>query len=150
MRGCSVNINDLKSALLEFVENELVSLVMPGGQEAKPTAGFQRVVHRAAVHVQSAGKLEVTGANVLVAMFSERESHAAFFLQGELVDHGAGCLPVSHDRAFLDAVVTRVWELRDRRLTAFRGNNQEIMLQCCGKGKIIRKNAWKWWNRIAP
>jgi ATP-dependent Clp protease ATP-binding subunit ClpA len=81
MRGCSVNINDLKSALLEFVENELVSLVVPGGQEAKPTAGFQRVVHRAAVHVQSAGKLEVTGANVLVAMFSERESHALYFLQ---------------------------------------------------------------------
>jgi ATP-dependent Clp protease ATP-binding subunit ClpA len=81
MRGCGVNVNELKSALLEFVENELVSLVVPGGQEAKPTAGFQRVVHRAAVHVQSAGKLEVTGANVLVAMFSERESHALYFLQ---------------------------------------------------------------------
>ena len=81
MRGCGVNVNELKSSLLEFIENELVSLVVPGTQEAKPTAGFQRVVHRAAVHVQSAGKLEVTGANVLVAMFSERESHALFFLQ---------------------------------------------------------------------
>ncbi|MCH2546213.1 MAG: ATP-dependent Clp protease ATP-binding subunit ClpA [Alphaproteobacteria bacterium] len=81
MRGCGVNAAELKSALLEFVENALVRLVVPGGQEAKPTAGFQRVVHRAAVHVQSAGKLEVTGANVLVAMFSERESHALYFLQ---------------------------------------------------------------------
>ncbi|MBM3617266.1 MAG: ATP-dependent Clp protease ATP-binding subunit ClpA [Alphaproteobacteria bacterium] len=81
MRGCGVNVTELKSALLEFVENELVSLVVPGTQEAKPTAGFQRVVHRAAVHVQSAGKLEVTGANVLVAIFSERESHALYFLQ---------------------------------------------------------------------
>ncbi len=81
MRGCGVNSEELKSGLLEFIENELVSLVVPGTRESKPTAGFQRVVHRAAVHVQSAGKLEVTGANVLVAMFSERESHAVFFLQ---------------------------------------------------------------------
>lgn len=81
MRGCGVDTNELKSNLLEFIENELVSLVVPGVEESKPTAGFQRVVHRAAVHVQSAGKLEVTGANVLVAMFSERESHALFFLQ---------------------------------------------------------------------
>ena len=81
MRGCGVSVNELKSGLLEFIENELVSLVVAGTKEAKPTAGFQRVVHRAAVHVQSAGKLEVTGANVLVAMFSERESHALYFLQ---------------------------------------------------------------------
>lgn len=81
MRGCGVSVNELKSSLLEFIENELVSLVVQAVQEAKPTAGFQRVVHRAAVHVQSAGKLEVTGANVLVAMFSERESHALYFLQ---------------------------------------------------------------------
>lgn len=81
LRGCGVNITELKTTLLEFVENELSTLIISGLQESKPTAGFQRVVHRAAVHVQSAGKQEVTGANVLVALFSERESHALYFLQ---------------------------------------------------------------------
>ena len=51
------------------------------GAEAVPTTGFQRVIQRAAIHVQSSGRSEVTGANVLVAIFAERESHAAFFLQ---------------------------------------------------------------------
>ncbi len=60
---------------------ELATLVVDHVEEARPTAGFQRVVHRAAIHVQSAGKHEVNGANVLVALFSERESHAVFFLQ---------------------------------------------------------------------
>lgn len=81
MRGCGVNLNDLQSALVDFIENDLTSLVVRNMQEAKPTAGFQRVIHRAAIHVQSAGKSEVTGANVLVALFSERESHAVYFLQ---------------------------------------------------------------------
>ncbi len=81
MRGCGVNIAELQSALTDFIENDLTSLVVKGVSEAKPTAGFQRVIHRAAIHVQSAGKSEVTGANVLVALFSERESHAVYFLQ---------------------------------------------------------------------
>ena len=51
------------------------------GEDAKPTAGFQRVIQRAVIHVQSSGREDVTGANVLVAIFSERESHAAYFLQ---------------------------------------------------------------------
>jgi ATP-dependent Clp protease ATP-binding subunit ClpA len=63
------------------MEQELSTLVVDHVEEARPTAGFQRVIHRAAIHVQSAGKHEVNGANVLVAMFSERESHAVFFLQ---------------------------------------------------------------------
>src|SRR5277367_2801141 len=64
-----------------YVDNELHSLVIETGEEAKATAGFQRVVQRAAIHVQSSGREEVTGANVLVAIFAERESHAAYFLQ---------------------------------------------------------------------
>lgn len=81
MRGCGVNISELQAVLTDFIENDLNSLVVKGIEEAKPTAGFQRVIHRAAIHVQSAGKNEVTGANVLVALFSERESHAVYFLQ---------------------------------------------------------------------
>ena len=81
MRGCGINLNDIKKHLTDFLENELNSLVVDDVDEARPTAGFQRVIHRAAIHVQSAGKNEVTGANVLVALFSERDSHAVYFLQ---------------------------------------------------------------------
>src|ERR1700761_7228503 len=81
MRGCGINIPELRRSLTDFLENDLTSLVVDELEEAKPTAGFQRVIHRAAIHVQSAGKQEVTGANVLVALFSERESHAVYFLQ---------------------------------------------------------------------
>ena len=81
LRGVGVEMTELKRSLIEFMANELATLVVDQVDEARPTAGFQRVVHRAAIHVQSAGKNEVNGANVLVAMFSERESHAVFFLQ---------------------------------------------------------------------
>ena len=81
MRGCGINLADIKKHVSEFLENELTSLVVDELEESRPTAGFQRVIHRAAIHVQSAGKNEVNGANVLVALFSERESHAVYFLQ---------------------------------------------------------------------
>ncbi len=81
MRGCGIGLPDIKKHISEFLENELTSLVVEEVEEARPTAGFQRVIHRAAIHVQSAGKTEVTGANVLVALFSERDSHAVYFLQ---------------------------------------------------------------------
>ncbi|MCX7325492.1 MAG: ATP-dependent Clp protease ATP-binding subunit ClpA, partial [Hyphomicrobiales bacterium] len=81
MRACSVDLELLKRNLVEYVENELSNLVHEGRDDAKPTAGFQRVIQRAVIHVQSSGREEVTGANVLVAIFAERESHAAYFLQ---------------------------------------------------------------------
>ena len=81
MRACDVEIDVLREKLIEYIDNELVSLALDGQEESQPTAGFQRVIHRAVVHVQSSGREEVTGANVLVAIFAERESHAAFFLQ---------------------------------------------------------------------
>ena len=81
MRGCGIAVPNIKKHLSDFLETELVSLVVDEVEESRPTAGFQRVIHRAAIHVQSAGKSEVTGANVLVALFSERDSHAVFFLQ---------------------------------------------------------------------
>jgi ATP-dependent Clp protease ATP-binding subunit ClpA len=81
MRACSVDLEQLKKSLLNYIETELENLVAPSREAAKPTAGFQRVIQRAVIHVQSSGREEVTGANVLVALFAERESHAAFFLQ---------------------------------------------------------------------
>jgi ATP-dependent Clp protease ATP-binding subunit ClpA len=81
LRACGVDLDELREDLTDYIDNELANLVTDVTQEAKPTAGFQRVIQRAVIHVQSSGREEVTGANVLVAIFAERESHAAFFLQ---------------------------------------------------------------------
>src|SRR5215210_6220221 len=81
MRACNVDLDKLKRSLVGYIESELDNLVTEGNEDSKPTAGFQRVIQRAVIHVQSSGREEVTGANVLVAIFAERESHAAYFLQ---------------------------------------------------------------------
>ena len=82
MRACNVDLEKLRASLTKFITTELKSLVTDvEGSESVPTAAFQRVVQRAAIHVQSSGRNEVTGANVLVALFAERESNAVYFLQ---------------------------------------------------------------------
>ena len=81
LKACAVDLDKLRISLTDFLDHELSGLVVDGIVDAKPTAGFQRVIQRAAIHVQSSGRPEVTGANVLIALFSERESHAVFFLQ---------------------------------------------------------------------
>jgi ATP-dependent Clp protease ATP-binding subunit ClpA len=81
LRACGVDNDKLKRDLTEFLDKDLAGLVTERSGDPKPTAGFQRVVQRAAIHVQSSGRDEVSGANVLVALFSERESHAVYFLQ---------------------------------------------------------------------
>ena len=91
LRACGVDLEQLPRDLTDFIDNELSDIGRARGNEPKPTAGFQRVVQRAVIHVQSSGREEVTGANVLVALFSERESHAVYFLQ-------------LHDMSRLDAV----------------------------------------------
>ena len=91
LRACGIDLDDLRQNLTEFIDNEIPKLLSARTADPKPTAGFQRVVQRAAIHVQSSGREEVTGANVLVALFSERESHAVYFLQ-------------VHDMSRLDAV----------------------------------------------
>jgi len=81
MRACNVDLDKLRRSLGSYLETELENLITDGSDDSKPTAGFQRVIQRAVIHVQSSGREEVTGANVLVAIFAERESHAAYFLQ---------------------------------------------------------------------
>src|SRR6195952_3154416 len=81
LRACGVDLDKLRQDLGEFLDKDLSGLATDRAGDPKPTAGFQRVVQRAAIHVQSSGRDEVTGANVLVALFSERESHAVYFLQ---------------------------------------------------------------------
>ena len=81
MKACNVDVDALRQSLVKYVDEELITLVIEDGEDAKPTTGFQRVVQRAVLHVQNSGRDEVTGANVLVALFTERESHAVYFLQ---------------------------------------------------------------------
>jgi ATP-dependent Clp protease ATP-binding subunit ClpA len=81
MQACNVDLDALRQTVITYIDTELEALVVRERIDTKPTAGFQRVIQRAVIHVQSSGREEVTGANVLVAIFAERESHAAFFLQ---------------------------------------------------------------------
>ena len=81
MQACGVELGELTDIVTHYLDTELDSLKVTGDVDPSPTSGFQRVVQRAILHVQSSGKEEVTGANVLVALFSERESYAVYFLQ---------------------------------------------------------------------
>lgn len=81
LRSCGINVDTIIEQLTTYIDNELTNMVSEEAEESKPTTAFQRVLQRAAIHVQSSGREEVTGANVLVALFSERESHAVFYLQ---------------------------------------------------------------------
>jgi len=99
MRACNVDLDLLRSRVTDFLDNELGALVSAAVSEAQPTQGFQRVIHRAVVHVQSSGREEVTGANVLVAIFAERESHAAYFLQEQDMTRFDAVQYISHGLA---------------------------------------------------
>jgi ATP-dependent Clp protease ATP-binding subunit ClpA len=96
MRACNVDVESLRARISEYLDHELTDLFVKESNEAQPTTGFQRVVHRAIVHVQSSGREEVTGANVLVAIFAERESHAAFFLQEQEMTRFDAVQYISH------------------------------------------------------
>jgi ATP-dependent Clp protease ATP-binding subunit ClpA len=80
LRACGANLNVLHDDLSRFIRENSPILPDDDERETQPTLGFQRVLQRAVFHVQSSGRKEVTGANVLVAIFGERESHAAYFL----------------------------------------------------------------------
>ena len=104
MGACNVNLDVLRKTVTDYVDHDLANLVTGYEEDSKPTSGFQRVIQRAVIHVQSSGREEVTGANVLVAIFAERESHAAYFLQEQemtrydavnFISHGIGKRPGS-------------------------------------------------------
>ncbi|UWR48059.1 ATP-dependent Clp protease ATP-binding subunit ClpA [Phaeobacter inhibens] len=134
MRACSVDLTELRATLVEFVDEDLANLVTDiDGSEAVPTAAFQRVIQRAAIHVQSSGRTEVTGANVLVAIFAERESDAAYFLQDQdmtrydavnFIAHG-----VAKDPAFGEArPVSGSPEVEDEPQPTTEGDKKESAL----------------------
>ena len=110
MRACGVDLDALRKTVVQYLDTELENLVVESQEEAKATNGFQRVVQRAAFHVQSSGREEVTGANVLVAIFAERETHAAYFLQEQdmtrydavnYISHGIAKRPGASDASRL-------------------------------------------------
>ena len=99
MEACHVDLGELKTTVAHYLDSELDALKVEAATDPSPTSGFQRVVQRAILHVQSSGRDEVTGANVLVALFSERESYAVYFLQQQdmsrldavsFISHGVG------------------------------------------------------------
>ncbi|KQR83208.1 ATP-dependent Clp protease ATP-binding subunit ClpA [Sphingomonas sp. Leaf343] len=99
MTACHVDLGELKTTVAHYLDTELDALKVDAQTDPSPTSGFQRVVQRAILHVQSSGRDEVTGANVLVALFSERESYAVYFLQQQdmsrldavsFISHGVG------------------------------------------------------------
>ncbi len=99
MAGCGVELSELRDAVTTYLDTELDALKTDTETDPSPTSGFQRVIQRAILHVQSSGREEVTGANVLVALFSERESYAVYFLQQQdmtrldavsFISHGVG------------------------------------------------------------
>lgn len=106
LRACGIGINILREQIESYLNHDLSYLINPHVAESKPTTAFQRVLQRAAIHVQSSGREEVTGANVLVALFSERESHAVYFLQQHdmtrfdavnYISHGIAKVPQQND-----------------------------------------------------
>ncbi|MFY7838482.1 MAG: ATP-dependent Clp protease ATP-binding subunit ClpA [Novosphingobium sp.] len=99
MQACGVDLGDLGDVVRQYLDQEYQSLKTQEKADPQPTAGFQRVIQRAILHVQSSGKDTVTGANVLVALFSERDSYAVYFLQQQdmsrldavsFISHGIG------------------------------------------------------------
>ncbi|OKH86998.1 ATP-dependent Clp protease ATP-binding subunit ClpA [Thalassospira sp. TSL5-1] len=132
LKACRVDVDRLRGELLEFADSELSGLVSARLIDPKPTAGFQRVIQRAAIHVQSSGREEVTGANVLVALFSERESHAVYYLQLQDMTRLDAVNYISHG-------IAKAPELNERRVP--RGADDE--LNASGAGEADEAGAAK-------
>jgi ATP-dependent Clp protease ATP-binding subunit ClpA len=102
LRACGASLDELRKRLTEFIDEHAPKVEGEGEVDTQPTLGFQRVIQRAILHVQSSGKKEVTGANVLVAIFGEKDSHAAYFLDQQgvsrldvvnFISHGIAKVP---------------------------------------------------------
>src|SRR6185437_8518431 len=127
LKACGVDIDRLRHDLESFIDNRLKGIVTQTPSEPLPTAGFQRVVQRAAVHVQSSGRKEVTGANVLVALFSERDSHAVSFLENQGMSRLDAVDYISHGKAKVPG------RARARRVTGSEEENGEAAVKQGGE-----------------
>src|SRR5437762_2277135 len=102
LKACGVDLEELRGVLTDFINEHTPRLSPHSDADTQPTQGFQRVIQRAVLHVQGVGKKEVTGANVLVAIFGEKESHAVYFLHKQnisrfdvvnYISHGISKIP---------------------------------------------------------
>jgi DNA-binding CsgD family transcriptional regulator len=134
LRACSVDLDRLRHEVLTYVDNELGNLVTAQKDDAKPTASFQRVMQRAAIHVQSSGGEDVTGANVLVAMFAEREAHAVYFLQEQDMTRFDAINYISHSIAKAPGSTGR--EIEAPR-PAIATTKERAVIECLGQGEVI-------------
>ena len=145
LKACGTNLDELKKLLVDFIE-EHTPLIADGDAETQPTLGFQRVIQRAILHVQSSGKKEVTGANVLVAIFGEKDSHAVYFLHEKgvtrldvvnFIAHGIAKVGDSEsegkkDGAEIDESVDAKGGAADSALASYATNLNELAVE----GKI--------------
>ncbi|MGV3582406.1 MAG: ATP-dependent Clp protease ATP-binding subunit ClpA [Methylophilus sp.] len=108
LRACGAKFDTLRTELTQYIEEHTPTVNGEEEVDTQPTLGFQRVIQRAMLHVQSSGKKEVTGANVLVAIYGEKDSHAVFFLHQQgitrldvvnFISHGVAKLPEGEDKA---------------------------------------------------
>ncbi len=150
MGACNVNLDVLRKTVSDYVDNELSNLVTGYDEDSKPTSGFQRVIQRAVIHVQSSGREEVTGANVLVAIFAERESHAAYFLQEQemtrydavnYISHGIGKRPGSSQvrpPRGVEEGEAEAKQARDQEEGATKGKQEALKAYCVNLNEKAR------------
>ena len=126
LKACGANLNSLHSDLIKFIQENSPLIAEGVERDTQPTLGFQRVLQRAVFHVQSSGKKEVTGANVLVAIYGERESHAAYFLSRQNVARLDVVNYISHGIAKINEDSENeenINEVEDERRQDEAGNN---------------------------
>ena len=126
MTACGVSRDELRASVKQYLDNELGALVADTATDPTPTSGFQRVVQRAILHVQSSGRDEVTGANVLVALFSERESYAVYFLQQQDMSRLDAVTYISHGVGKGESAPERVHPKAPRRKARKRAQRRNL------------------------
>ena len=140
MKACSVDTDLLKENLEYYIDNELDNIVnSEKNNDPQPTSGFQRVIQRSIVHVQSSGKSEVTGANILVSLFAERESHATYFLQEQEVTRYDVVNFISHGITKIDNF-TYVDSANEKSNTRESNPNSPLDTYCVNLIKRAEKN----------
>lgn len=146
LNGCSINIEDLRALLLDHVARHTPTVSGSGEVDTQPTLGFQRVIQRAILHVQSSGKKEVTGANVLVAIFGEKDSHAVYFMQQK----GLSRLDVVN---FLSQNVAKVSQSHEIKPSGNENDSDSEQEQTAGgalENYTVNLNAQALSNKIDP
>jgi ATP-dependent Clp protease ATP-binding subunit ClpA len=140
MKACSVDTDLLKENLEYYIDNELDNIInSEKNSDPQPTSGFQRVIQRSIVHVQSSGKSEVTGANILVSLFAERESHATYFLQEQEVTRYDVVNFISHGITKIDSF-SYTDNLTDNAKTASPNKTSPLDAYCVNLIKKAEKN----------